>query len=144
MRSATVFIVTRVNCVKNSSKRVDSADPVQSLLQSRRRYAHPFGRAAPNARPDGRSSWPTANALVGLIVPPRPRGTVYGSTTSAMFLSNPIGPLPGGAVGAAFGVRWVFVVIRRSRWRIGCGYITEVANYIYRKRLSSDNGVEER
>ena len=38
------------------------------------------------------------------------RGTVYGTTASAMFLGNSIGPLSGGAVAAAFGVRWVFLV----------------------------------
>jgi len=53
---------------------------------------------------------PTANALVGRLVPRAERGTVYGITASAMFLGNSIGPLSGGAVAAAFGVRWVFLV----------------------------------
>jgi MFS transporter, DHA1 family, multidrug resistance protein len=38
---------------------------------------------------------PTANALVGRLVPRAERGTVYGITASAMFLGNSIGPLSG-------------------------------------------------
>jgi DHA1 family multidrug resistance protein-like MFS transporter len=53
---------------------------------------------------------PTANALVGRLVPRAERGTVYGITASAMFLGNSMGPLTGGAVAAAFGLRWVFLV----------------------------------
>jgi MFS transporter, DHA1 family, multidrug resistance protein len=53
---------------------------------------------------------PTANALVGRLVPRSQRGTVYGITSSAMFLGNSLGPLSGGAVAAAFGLRWVFLV----------------------------------
>ena len=53
---------------------------------------------------------PTANALVGRLVPPAQRGTVYGITASAMFLGNSLGPLSGGAVAAAFGLRWVFLL----------------------------------
>lgn len=53
---------------------------------------------------------PTANALVGRLVPRAERGTVYGITASAMFLGNSIGPLTGGAVAAAFGLRWVFLL----------------------------------
>jgi MFS transporter, DHA1 family, multidrug resistance protein len=53
---------------------------------------------------------PTANALVGRLVPREQRGTVYGITASAMFLGNSLGPLSGGAVAAAFGLRWVFLV----------------------------------
>src|SRR6266436_7664983 len=49
---------------------------------------------------------PTANALVGRLVPRAERGTVYGITASAMFLGNSLGPLTGGA----FGLRWVFLV----------------------------------
>jgi DHA1 family multidrug resistance protein-like MFS transporter len=41
---------------------------------------------------------PTANALVGRLVPRSQRGTVYGITASAMFLGN------------SFGLRWVFLV----------------------------------
>ena len=53
---------------------------------------------------------PTANALVGRLVPRAERATVYGITASAMFLGNSLGPLTGGAVAAAFGLRWVFLV----------------------------------
>jgi DHA1 family multidrug resistance protein-like MFS transporter len=53
---------------------------------------------------------PTANALVGRLVPRSQRGTVYGITSSAMFLGNSLGPLSGGAVAAAFGLRWVFLI----------------------------------
>ncbi|MGH7045524.1 MAG: MFS transporter [Stellaceae bacterium] len=53
---------------------------------------------------------PTANALVGRLVPRAQRGTVYGITASAMFLGNSLGPLSGGAVAAVFGLRWVFLV----------------------------------
>ncbi len=53
---------------------------------------------------------PTANALVGRMVPRAQRGTVYGMTASATFLGNSLGPLTGGAVAAALGLRWVFVV----------------------------------
>src|SRR6516162_2687410 len=53
---------------------------------------------------------PTANALVGRLVPPAQRGTVYGITASAMFLGNSLGPLSGGAVAAVFGLRWVFLM----------------------------------
>ena len=37
-------------------------------------------------------------------------GTVYGITASAMFLGNSMGPLTGGAVAAAWGLRWVFLM----------------------------------
>jgi MFS transporter, DHA1 family, multidrug resistance protein len=53
---------------------------------------------------------PTANALVGRLVPRAERGAIYGITASAMFLGNSLGPLTGGAVAAAFGLRWVFLV----------------------------------
>jgi DHA1 family multidrug resistance protein-like MFS transporter len=53
---------------------------------------------------------PTANALVGRLVQRAERATVYGITASAMFLGNSLGPLTGGAVAAAFGLRWVFLV----------------------------------
>jgi len=46
---------------------------------------------------------PTANALVGRLVPRAERGTVYGIT--AMFLGNSMGPVTGGAVAAALGLR---------------------------------------
>jgi MFS transporter, DHA1 family, multidrug resistance protein len=53
---------------------------------------------------------PTANALVGRLVPRSERGSVYGMTSSAMFLGNSLGPLSGGAVAAALGLGWVFLV----------------------------------
>jgi DHA1 family multidrug resistance protein-like MFS transporter len=53
---------------------------------------------------------PTANALIGRLVPQADRGTVYGITASAMFLGNSLGPLTGGAVAAVLGLRWVFLV----------------------------------
>ena len=53
---------------------------------------------------------PTATALVGRLVPRAERGTIYGITASAMFFGNSMGPLTGGAVAAAFGLRWVFLV----------------------------------
>jgi DHA1 family multidrug resistance protein-like MFS transporter len=53
---------------------------------------------------------PTANALVGRLVPRAERGTVYGITASAMFLGNSMGPLSGGAIAATFGLRWVFLM----------------------------------
>ncbi|HVV95316.1 MAG TPA: MFS transporter [Hyphomicrobiales bacterium] len=53
---------------------------------------------------------PTANALVGRMVPRAERGAVYGLTASASFLGNSLGPLTGGVVGATIGLRWVFLV----------------------------------
>jgi DHA1 family multidrug resistance protein-like MFS transporter len=53
---------------------------------------------------------PTANALIGRMVPRGERGTVYGMTASATFLGNSLGPLTGGAIAASFGLRWVFLV----------------------------------
>ncbi len=53
---------------------------------------------------------PTANALVGRMVPGAQRGTVYGVTASAMFLGNSLGPLTGGGIAAAISIRFVFVV----------------------------------
>src|SRR5580704_13536835 len=53
---------------------------------------------------------PTANALIGRLVPRAERGAIYGITASATFLGNSLGPLTGGAVAAAFGLRWVFLV----------------------------------
>ena len=53
---------------------------------------------------------PTANALIGRMVSPGQRGTVFGLTASATFLGNSVGPMTGGAVAAAFGLRWVFLV----------------------------------
>ena len=53
---------------------------------------------------------PTANALIARMAGPAQRGVVFGLTASATFLGNSIGPMTGGAVAAAFGLRWVFLV----------------------------------
>ncbi len=53
---------------------------------------------------------PTANALVGRLVPRSDRGTVYGMTSSAMFMGNSLGPLFGGLLAAGLGLRWVFLM----------------------------------
>ena len=53
---------------------------------------------------------PTANALIGQLVPASDRGLVYGVTASATFLGSFSGPLAGGAIAAAFGMRAVFGV----------------------------------
>ena len=53
---------------------------------------------------------PTANALIGQLVPASERGLVYGVTASATFLGSFSGPLAGGAIAAAFGIRAVFGV----------------------------------
>ena len=53
---------------------------------------------------------PTANALIGRMVPATNRGAVYGMTASATFLGNSMGPLTGGAIAATFGLRWVFLI----------------------------------
>ena len=53
---------------------------------------------------------PTANALIGRMVPRSDRGAVYGMTASATFLGNSLGPLTGGAIAATFGLRWVFLI----------------------------------
>ncbi|HJU17984.1 MAG TPA: MFS transporter [Stellaceae bacterium] len=53
---------------------------------------------------------PTANALVGRLTSRGERGSVYGLTSSAMFLGSSLGPLTGGGVAAALGLHWVFLV----------------------------------
>ena len=53
---------------------------------------------------------PTANALVGRLVPRSERGAVYGMTSSAMFMGNSLGPLLGGFIAAGFGLSWVFLM----------------------------------
>ena len=53
---------------------------------------------------------PTANALIGRSTAPAERGFTFGLTQSAYFLGNSFGPMTGGAVGAAFGLHWVFLV----------------------------------
>ncbi|MBO1077727.1 MFS transporter [Roseomonas sp. 573] len=53
---------------------------------------------------------PTANALVGRLVPAQRRGLAYGLTASATFLGSFLGPFVGGSVAALAGIRWVFVL----------------------------------
>ncbi len=53
---------------------------------------------------------PTANALIGRLVPSSARGLVYGMTASATFLGGFLGPFTGGSVAALFGIRMVFAV----------------------------------
>ncbi len=53
---------------------------------------------------------PTANALIARSAAPGQRGAVLGLSASATFLGNSVGPLAGGAVAAAFGLPWVFLV----------------------------------
>ena len=53
---------------------------------------------------------PMTNTLVAKMTPPDERGYTFGLTQSAYFLGNSLGPLTGGAVGAAFGLHWVFLV----------------------------------
>ena len=53
---------------------------------------------------------PTANALVGRLVPREDRGTIYGMTSSAMFMGNSLGPLLGGLLAAGLGLSWVFLM----------------------------------
>jgi DHA1 family multidrug resistance protein-like MFS transporter len=53
---------------------------------------------------------PTANALVGRLVPAERRGLAYGLTASATFLGSFLGPFVGGSVAALAGIRWVFVL----------------------------------
>ncbi len=53
---------------------------------------------------------PTANALVGRLVHRSDRGTIYGMTSSAMFMGNSLGPLLGGFLAAGLGLSWVFLM----------------------------------
>jgi len=53
---------------------------------------------------------PTANALVGRLVPASQRGLAYGLTASATFLGGFLGPFSGGTIAALVGIRWVFVL----------------------------------
>ena len=53
---------------------------------------------------------PTANALIARMAGPAQRGAVFGLSASATFLGNSLGPITGGAVAAAFGLHWVFLV----------------------------------
>jgi DHA1 family multidrug resistance protein-like MFS transporter len=53
---------------------------------------------------------PTANALVGRLVPVHQRGLAYGITASASFFGGFLGPFGGGSIAASVGIPWVFVV----------------------------------
>jgi DHA1 family multidrug resistance protein-like MFS transporter len=76
---------------------------------------------------------PTANALVGRLVPQPERATAYGITASAMFLGNSLGPLTGGAVAAAFGLRWVLLVTAAVLWADLVWMYYRVPEYVDRK-----------
>ena len=52
---------------------------------------------------------PTANALVGSLVPPSRRGAVYGLTTSALFLGSFLSVLGSGVLAALLGIPAVFL-----------------------------------
>ena len=51
---------------------------------------------------------PTANALIGRLVPAEERGLVFGTTATASLFGAFVGPLMGGSVAAALGLRAVF------------------------------------
>ena len=53
---------------------------------------------------------PAANALISKLSSASDRGLIFGMTSSAYFLGNSMGPLTGGAVAAAFGLNWVFLL----------------------------------
>ncbi len=53
---------------------------------------------------------PMTNTLIAKMTSPDSRGYTFGLTQSAYFLGNSFGPITGGAVGAAFGLHWVFLV----------------------------------
>jgi len=53
---------------------------------------------------------PTANALIGRLVPYQNRGLAFGITASAGFMGSFLGPAAGGSVAAAFGIQSVFLV----------------------------------
>jgi DHA1 family multidrug resistance protein-like MFS transporter len=52
---------------------------------------------------------PVANALLGRIVASSQRGLAYGMGASATQLGSFLGPITGGSIAAAAGIRWVFV-----------------------------------
>ncbi|MCL4425894.1 MAG: MFS transporter [Firmicutes bacterium] len=53
---------------------------------------------------------PSANALIASFTPASLRGRAYGISTSFLFLGNVLGPLFGGAIAAAFHIRWIFPI----------------------------------
>ncbi len=53
---------------------------------------------------------PSLNVLVKKLAPEQMQATAFGFNTSALFLGNLVGPLIGGSVAAAYGIRMVFYV----------------------------------
>ena len=53
---------------------------------------------------------PTANALIGRLVPAHNRGLAFGITASAGFMGSFLGPIAGGSVAAVFDIKAVFLV----------------------------------
>jgi DHA1 family multidrug resistance protein-like MFS transporter len=76
---------------------------------------------------------PTANALVGRLVPqpsaPRPTASPH----RRCFSATRWGPLTGGAVAAAFGLRWVFRVTAAVLWANLVWMYYRVPEYVDRK-----------
>jgi DHA1 family multidrug resistance protein-like MFS transporter len=56
------------------------------------------------------AAMPTASAMVGLLTPERRRASAYSLMASATSLGIAVGPLVGGALGALYGLRPVFLV----------------------------------
>ncbi len=71
---------------------------------------------------------PMTNTLVAKMTEPDARGYTFGLTQSAYFLGNSLGPLTGGAVGAAFGLHWVFLVTALLLAASGIAVYTSVPN----------------
>ncbi len=53
---------------------------------------------------------PPLYAIVARSTPPERLGGIMGLTSSAIMLGSVIGPLLGGGLAAAVGIRWVFLV----------------------------------
>lgn len=56
------------------------------------------------------AAMPVASAIIGLITPEKSRAAAYGLTSSASSFGFAFGPLAGGLLGAAFGLRAVFLI----------------------------------
>ncbi|GAC1430418.1 MAG: MFS transporter [Chloroflexota bacterium] len=56
------------------------------------------------------ASMPSASAIVGLLTPPSRRASAYGLMASASSFGLAAGPLAGGALGAAYGLRPIFLM----------------------------------
>lgn len=54
--------------------------------------------------------FPAANGLIAQVTPDEVKGRAFGLVTSANFAGNTVGPLLGGSVAAAWGIRSVFFV----------------------------------